>query len=88
MNTKNIKQIAIGLLIGAVLHNPSFAGSVTGSHRLEPAVPGMPEKETVQRYHYAIIKTPYRSAGQPAVSHNFNAGENSFSVGGDDWFRD
>ena len=87
MNMKTIKQIAIRLLIGAALHYSSFAGSVTGSHRLEPAVPGMPENKTVQRCQHAITRTPYRSAGQPAASHQFNAGENSFSVGGD-WFRD
>jgi hypothetical protein len=47
----------------------------------------MPENKTMHRYQHAMIKTPYQSAGQPAASYQFNAGENSFSVG-DDWFRD
>jgi hypothetical protein len=87
MKIKNIKQIAIGLLIGAALHNTSFAGSVAGSHRLEPAIPGLSEKKTVPRIRRPMIATPRQSGSQPAASHQFNAGENSFSVG-DDWFRD
>ena len=87
MKIKNIKQIAIGLLIGAALHNTSFAGSVTASYRLEPAVPGMFEKKTVPRVRRPMIGTPRLSGSQPAASHQFNAGENSFSAG-DDWFRD
>ena len=87
MNIKSIKQIAIGLLIGAALHNTSFAGSVTASHRLEPAVPGMPAKKTVPRVRRPMIAKPRQSGSQSAVSHQFDAGENSFSVG-DDWFRE
>jgi len=87
MKIKNIKQIAISLLIGAVLQNTSFAGLVSGSHRLEPAVPGMPEKKTGPPVRRPMIAQSHQSGSQPAVSHQFNAGENSFSVG-DDWFRD
>jgi len=87
MKIKNIKQIAIALLIGAALHNTSFAGSVTGSHRLEPVVPGTPEKKTLPRVRRPMIAKPSQSGSQPAASPQFNAGENSFSVG-DDWFRD
>ena len=88
MKIENIKQIAIGLLVAAALHNTSFAGSMARPHRQEPAVPGMRERGTVQRHQHAISRTAFRSAGQPMASHQFNAGENSFSVGGDDWFRD
>jgi len=87
MNIRTIKQIAIGLLIGAALHNTSFAGAATVSHRLEPAASGMPEKKTVPRVRRPMIAKPRQSAGQPAASQQFNAGENSFSVG-NDWFRD
>ena len=87
MNIKNIRKIAIGMLIGAALHNTAFAGSVTGSSRLEPAVPVMPEKRTVPRVRRPMIATPRQSGSQPAAFHQFNAGENSFSVG-DAWFRD
>ena len=87
MNIKNIRQITIGMLIGAALHNTSFAGAVTGSHRLEPAVRGMSEKKTVPRIRRPMIATPSQSGSQPGACSQFNAGENSFSVG-DDWFRD
>jgi hypothetical protein len=87
MNIKNIKHIATGLLIGAALHSSSFAGPVTGSHRLEPAVPGIPEEKIVPRVRRPMIARPCQSGSQPAASHQFNAGENSFSVG-DNWFRD
>jgi len=87
MKIKCIKQIAIGLLIGAALHNASFAASVTGPRQLEFATPGMPEKKTVPRLRRPMIAKPRQSGSQLAASHQFNAGENSFSVGGD-WFRD
>ena len=87
MKIKAIKQIAISLLAVAALHGSSFAGPAAWTNRKAPRAPGMPENKTMHRYQHAMIKTPYQSAGQPAASYQFNAGENSFSVG-DDWFRD
>ena len=84
---KTVKQIATSLLAGAVLQCSCAAGPATGTWRPAPAVSGMPEKKSVQRYQYAIIKEPSHSVGQAVAFHQFNAGENSFTLG-DDWFRD
>jgi hypothetical protein len=87
MKMKNIRQIAICLLIGAALHDSSSAHSATGSYRLEHAVPGMQRKKAMPCVRRPITATPREGGSQPAASHRFNAGENSFSVG-DNWFRD
>jgi hypothetical protein len=88
MKLKNMKRITIGLLIGAALHNASFAGAAMMSHRLEPAAPGMSGKKSLPRVPRPATATPCESGSQPPASEKFNAGENSFSVGGDNWFRD
>ena len=101
MKIKTIKQIAITLLAGASLHGSSFAGPATGVQRSTHTALPLSRGVTVG-FSGHPSKKPYvgateigstrlfstgQSASQPAASHQFNAGENSFSVG-DDWFRD
>jgi hypothetical protein len=102
MKIKSIKHIAISLLAGALLHGSSFAGPATWVHRTTPTALPLSRGVTVA-FSGHPSKKPYvgateigstrlfsagQSASQPAASHQVNAGENSFSAGGDDWFRD
>ena len=88
MKLKTIKHVAIGLLIAAALQNTSSAGAAMMSHRLEPGVLGISGKKSVPRVQRPPIAIPCERGRQPPASEKFNAGENSFSVGGDNWFRD
>ncbi len=101
MKIKSINQIAISLLAGASLHGSSFAAPATWVQRSTPTALPLSRGMTVgfsghlskKRYMGATeigstrLFSTGQSASQPAASHPFNAGENSFSVG-DDWFRD
>jgi hypothetical protein len=101
MKIKTIKQIAITLLAGASLHGSSFAGPATWVQRSMPTALPLSRGVTVG-FSGHPSKKPYVGAteigsrlfstglsdSQLAASNQFNAGENSFSAGGDDWFRD
>jgi hypothetical protein len=86
MKIKTIKRIATTSLAMILLHCKSFAGSPIVIHLPQPAALAIAARKPVPCVRHAATTTGSQTAGQPAPSHQFDAGENSFTIG-HDWFR-
>jgi len=87
MKLTNFKRIATTSLVMLLLHGNSMAEPAIGIRRPEAAASAISARKTVPCFRHRAITAGHQSAGQPAPSHQYHAGENSFTTG-DNWFRD
>jgi len=79
MKVKTIKQIAIRLLAGALLHRSSFAGPATWVQRSEPTALPLPRSVTVG-FSGHPSKKPYLGATEIGTTRLFSAGQGVVSI--------